>query len=99
MGLRKIVWSEKATDCYIHIMQWYEAERGHQFALKFNRGILDTIDTLAHMPTIGTMDERRTTPKTKYYSFLSHPKYRIIYRFTKTNLYIVAIHATLMKQG
>ncbi len=51
------------------------------------------------MPTVGRLDERRSTPKTKYYSFLSHPKYRIIYRFTKTRLYIVAIHATMMKQG
>lgn len=37
--------------------------------------------------------------KTKYYSFLSHPKYRIVYRFTKTNLYIVAIRATMMKRN
>lgn len=35
----------------------------------------------------------------KYYSILVHPKYRIIYRFTKTTLYIVAIHATMMKHN
>lgn len=46
---------------------------------------------------MGTLDERRSTDQTKYYSFLSHPKYRIIYRFTKTTLYVVAIHATMMK--
>lgn len=57
------------------------------------------IDTLAQMPTIGTLDERRSTPQTKYYSFLSHPKYRIVYRFTKTTLYIVAIRATMMKRN
>lgn len=95
MGVRKIVWSKKATDNYVQILQWYQKERGQQFALKFYRGILDTIDTLSQMPTIGILDERRTTAKTKYYSFLSHPKYRIIYRYTKTTLYVVAIHATM----
>lgn len=99
MGIRKIVWSRKATDCYIDVMQWYEEERGQEFALKFYRDLLNTIDTLAQMPTIGTLDEWRTTPKTKYYSFLSHPKYRIVYRFTKTTLYIVAIRATMMKRN
>lgn len=39
------------------------------------------------------------TKAAKHYSFLSHPKYRIIYRFTKTNLYIVAIRATMMKRN
>lgn len=57
------------------------------------------LNTLTHSPGIGTLDERRSTAKTKYYSFLSHPKYRIIYRFTKTTLYIVAIHATMMKHN
>lgn len=99
MGIRKIVWSQRATDCYIRVTRWYEEERGQQFALKFYRDILDTIDTLAQMPTIGTLDEQRTTPKTKYYSFLSHPRYRIIYRFTKATLYIVAIRATMMKHS
>lgn len=96
MGVRKIKWSDKATDSYLQILRWYQDERGDLFAQKFFKGILNTIDTLAQMPSIGTLDERRSTAKTKYYSFLSHPKYRIIYRFTKTTLYVVAIHATMM---
>ena len=51
------------------------------------------------MPTMGTLDERRSTSKIKYYTFLSHPKYRIIYRYTNTTLYVVAIHATMMKHN
>ena len=98
MGVRKIVWSRRATANYVRILQWYQEERGQQFALSFFRGILETIDTLSQKPTISTLDERRTTQKTQYYSFLSHPKYRIIYRFTKSTLYMVAIHVTLMRQ-
>lgn len=57
---------------------------GVKVALLYLDGIADTLNTLAHSPQIGTLDERRSTDQTKYYSFLSHPKYRIIYRFTKT---------------
>ena len=80
-------------------MQLYEEERGQQFALKIYSDLLDTIDTLAQKPTIGTLDEQRPTSKTKYYRFLSHPKYRIVYRFTKTTLYIVTIRATMTKRN
>ncbi len=97
MGIRKIVWNNRAVDRYLQIIRWYQEERGKQFAVKFYRGILDTADLLAQMPTIGTLDERRSTSKTKYYTFLSHPKYRIIYRYTHTTLYIVTIHAAKMK--
>ena len=99
MGIRKIVWSSKATDRYLQILQWYQEERGQQFAQKFFTGILDTIDTLAQMPTIGSLDEERSTPKTQYFTFLSHPKYRIVYRFNNTTLYIVTILATAMKRN
>lgn len=96
MGICKIVWSVKATDRYLQILQWYQDERGNAFALNFFKGIQDTIQTLAQMPTIGTLDKRLSSSRMKYYTFLSHPKYRIIYRFTKTTLYIVTIHATMM---
>lgn len=99
MGVRKIVWSNRATDRYLQILRWYQDERGEQFAMKFYQGILNTIDLLAQMPTMGTLDERRSTSKTKYYTFLSHPKYRVIYRYTNTTLYVVAIHATMMKHN
>lgn len=99
MGIRKIVWSDKASDRYLQILQWHQEERGKQFASKFFKGILDTIDTLAKMPSIGVLDKHRSTSKLKYYTFLSHPKYRIVYRYTTTTLYIVAIHATMMKQN
>ena len=45
---------------------------------------------------MGTVDASYSKGKRVYYSFLIHPKYRIIYRFTKTTLYIVALRATMM---
>lgn len=99
MGVREIIWNYRATERFLSILRWYQAERGKQFAQKFYVGILDTLDTLAQMPSIGALDEKRSTKNTKYYSFLSHPKYRIVYRYTDTALYVVAIRATMMKNS
>lgn len=66
-------------------------------AMNYFNGIMDTVETLAQMPTIGRVETRFSKGKTSYYSFLAHPKYRIVYRYTQRTLYIVAIRATMMK--
>ena len=96
MGIRKIRWSKKFTSSFLSILKWYQEERGQSFATKFYIGILDTVDLIAQMPTIGRLEEKISTSKMTYYSFLSHPKYRIVYRYTDTEIYIVAIRATQM---
>lgn len=98
MGALNIVVRKDALMFIDRVSQWYLRELGHKAAQRFVDGIWNTINTLSQMPTIGILDERRSTEKVKYYSFLSHPKYRVIYRFTETSLYIVAIHATMMKE-
>jgi len=99
MGSLKIKWQKRAQVHFEEIASWYAHNMGATAEMHFARDIHDTIKTLSHSPQIGILDERRSTSKTKYYSFLSHPKYRIIYRFTKTVLYVVTIHATQMKQS
>ncbi len=96
MGIRKIRWSKKSSASFLSILKWYQEERGQSFATKFYVGILNTIDLLAQMPTIGKLEEKMSTSRITYYSFLSHPKYRIVYRYTDTEIYIVAIRATQM---
>ena len=96
MGIRKIRWSKKSTSSFLSILKWYQEERGQSFATKFYLGILNTVDLIAQMPTIGRLEEKISTSKMTYYSFLSHPKYRIVYRYTDTEIYIVAIRATQM---
>lgn len=96
MGTRKIVWSKRATANFESTLKWYLMERGQSYAQKFYIGILDTIESLAFMPTMGIVDEKMSSSQNTYYGFLSHPKYRIVYRYTDTTLYIVAIRATLM---
>lgn len=95
MGIRKIIWSKRAIRQFNSAFRWYRDERGNQFSMKFFNGIIDTIETLSNMPSIGRLDDSYGG-KESYYSFLAHPKYRIVYRYTNTTLYIVAIRATMM---
>lgn len=99
MEALKVIWRSDSLRFLKITSAWYEVRMGYRAAASFTQGIEETVKTLSCSPQIGTHDECRSTDKTKYYSFLSHPKYRIIYRFTKTTLYIVAIHATMMKHN
>lgn len=53
-----------------------------------------TVELLSRYPEIGTPD----IVYSDYYSFLIHPKYRLVYRFNKTTLYVMAIRATQQKK-
>lgn len=98
MGTLNIVIRKRALNTIQKVTAWYESEVNHTAAQHFVDDVYDTISTLSHSPLIGILDEQYSTEKIKYYSFLLHLKYRIIYRFTKKTLYIAAIRATMMKQ-
>ena len=91
-----IVWNKRALSHFERIVEWYSFNMGKMAAMKFAKGIHSTLQTLSHSPQIGIIDETRSTNDIIYYSFLSHPKYRIIYRYTHDKLVVVAIHSTLM---
>jgi plasmid stabilization system protein ParE len=97
MGTLNIVWRKTAMKQLRASTAWYEKKLGIVAASKFLRDTHHTVNLLSSYPQMGRIDEKRSTSKTTYYSFLSHPKYRIVYRFTETTLYIVALRATAMK--
>lgn len=97
MGTLNIVIRKRALNTIQKVTEWYENEVNHTAAQHFVDDVYDTISTLSHSPSIGISDEQYSTKNMKYYSFLLHPKYRIVYRFTKKTLYIVAIRATMMQ--
>lgn len=73
MGTLKIVVRKEALSFIEKTTEWYDHTMGRKAALHFVTGIYETINRLAKFPGIGTLDERRSTDKIKYYSFLSHP--------------------------
>ena len=97
MEALNIKWSKTFLRQSDAIAEWYDTHMGRMSRLKFIRGMEDTVRTLSHSPRIGMLDERRSHGNRKYYSFLSHPHYRIIYRFTSKTLFVIAIHDTRMK--
>lgn len=97
MGALKIKVNADAINSIEAVAEWYRVRMGESAAQNFVDGIYNTIDLLAKMPTIGRCELPLSTFRRKYYSFLSHPRYRVVYRYTKTMLYIVAIQATAMK--
>lgn len=80
------------------ITEWYATQMGQKAMLKYIDDLESTIRRLSYFPQMRIIDERRSTSQRKYYSFLLHPHYRIIYRFTRKTLYLVAFQATRMKQ-
>ena len=95
----RIVWKKQALQRVDEIADWYEGYMGGTPARHFLQGISETVRTLSGSPYIGRLDERRSTTKVRLYSFVAHPKYKIVYYFNTRSIYIVTVHRTLMKNG
>lgn len=95
----RIVWKKQALRRVNEIADWYEGYMGRTAARHFLQGISETVQTLSGSPDIGRLDERRSTTKVRFYSFVAHPKYKVVYYFNSRSIYIVTIHRTLMKNG
>ena len=95
----RIVWKRQVLQRVDEIAQWYADNMGGTAARNFLQGISETVQTLSSSPHIGRHDDRRSTEKVNFYSFVAHPKYKIVYYFNTRSIYIVTIHRTLMKNG
>lgn len=92
-----VKWNKKALEQFKSIAFWYSENMGLQAAIHFAEDTRKSVDILSRMPQIGKAELKYATKQTCYYSMLIHPKYRLIYRFTSTTLYVVAFRATMMK--
>lgn len=97
MGMLKVKWTFTAKEQRLSIYHWYRLNLGMKAAIKFNKGVSDSIKTLAQMPTIGNISKFPFLEDIELRSFVIHPKYRIIYQYTDKELRIIAIRATMMR--
>ena len=95
MGRRTIKWSKRFITSRDKIAEWYLTEMGRLAVIKFLKDLYAAAESIADMPTIGILDEVCSTETRKYYSVMIHPKYRLVYRFTSRNIYIVGIRSNL----
>lgn len=93
MGALKVKWMKRAQKHFDSVSMWYHMNLGANAARKFSRDVRKTVELLSLYPQMGTSD----LVYSDYYSFLIHPKYRLVYRFNKTTLYVIAIRATQKK--
>ena len=80
----------------VSISTWYRENVALKAASSFISSIHKAIEQISSYPTIGMLDRKRSNARFKYHSVLLHPKYRLIYRISKTTIRIVAIHCNLM---
>lgn len=92
-----IRWSKIAIRQHQEIIEWYHTTLGQKAASKYINDFERTLEIASKFPLIGLLDERRSNNTYKHYSILIHPKYRLIYRFDSSTLFVEAIHCTLMK--
>ncbi len=88
---RVVKYSVKATKEFLNIYYWYRQNVDLKAADKFKKGIQSTVKLIADMPQIGCIDQERSDSRRIYRSFRSGPHYRIVYRYTESMLYVLAI--------
>lgn len=96
MGKVIVKWNRSAFRQMVSIAAWYRENVALKAASSFVSGIYNAIEQISTYPTIGMLDRKRSNARYKYHSLLLHPKYRLIYRVTKTTIRIVAIQCNQM---
>ncbi len=94
METLKIVIHKRAQRTISSVTDWYWGNLGVKAAEKFVRDVDATLNRLSMFPEIGTEYDFPSSSNRKYYSFLIHPRYRVVYSYTASTLYVVAIRAT-----
>jgi plasmid stabilization system protein ParE len=96
MGKYVVKWNRSAYLQMVSISTWYRENVALKAASSFISSIHKAIEQISSYPTIGMLDRKRSNARFKYHSVLLHPKYRLIYRISKTTIRIVAIQCNLM---
>lgn len=96
MGKYIVRWNRSAYKQMVSIAVWYRENVALKAAASFINGLHEKIRYISDCPTAGMVDHKRSNSRYTYHSILLHPKYRLIYRTTKTTIRIVAIQCNLM---
>ena len=92
-----IVWDKTAEEKLYQQINWYESNRGIDFAKTFYHNVMETVALVASMPSIGRM-EKETKTKTLR-SVLTHPRCRIFYRYDNSKIEIVRLYFNSKQNG
>lgn len=99
MGKYVVKWNRTAYLQMVSIAVWYRENVALKAAASFTSGLYEAIRRICDCPTMGMLEQRRSNSRYMYRSILLHPKYRLIYRVSKTTIRIVAIQCNLMNNN
>lgn len=80
----------------VHIAAWYKENVNAKDSNSFILSMMHVLEQISICPIIGMIDRKNSYARFEYRCFLIHPRYRIIYRITKSTIRIVTIHCNLM---
>lgn len=97
MGLRKIMWSQRAVSGYKRVLWWLEVKGGNQLADSFCAEMIRAIEMLSATPEKGTLNQLFSTPRRRYYGYVVG-RYEVVYRYTQSALYVLGIRSTMKRE-
>ncbi|NDV58772.1 type II toxin-antitoxin system RelE/ParE family toxin [Bacteroides sp. 519] len=87
----EIVWTNEAEFQLQTIIDYYLEVASTQVVEKLVAKITNAVTRLSSFPHIGHIEHYLEGLPFKYYSFVAHPNYKIIYRIQNTTIYITGI--------
>ena len=75
----------------VHIAAWYKENVNAKDSNSFILSMMHVLEQISICPIIGMIDRKNSNARFEYRCFLIHPRYRIIYRITKSTIRIVTI--------
>lgn len=97
MGLREIMWSRRAISGYRRLLWWMDITGGNSRADNFYREMMRTVEMLSATPEKGTFNVLFSTPRKRYYGYVVG-RYEVVYRYTQSALYVLAIRSTMRRE-
>lgn len=97
MGLREIMWSRRAISGYRRLLWWMDITGGNSRADNFYREMMRAVEMLSATPEKGTLNVLFSTPRKRYYGYVVG-RYEVMYRYTQSALYVLAIRSTMRRE-
>lgn len=91
MGHRTVKWNKSAVKRSREIGEWYFRELGFVAGHKYMQSVKKAEEQIAAMPSIGQKCGREG-----YRTIVVHPRVKMLYRYTRSTVVIVALYSTRM---
>lgn len=82
-----VTWSNRAIRRLDEKSLWYLANCGEAFVRSFVQNVKESVDLIAHMPSVGI--KHKLVGERQYRRYINHPRCFIYYWHTATQVHII----------